>query len=126
MEKIYECRVCLGGLKEKNRKLLWPKSVKWVGDSIVVEFSPEQCFVSENLASVASKLVFCAEQRPCERISVRSGEVFDDSSLDSKAILLRKYQVLIDRFIDSVGVDRARDLFLEVGLLSAPDQEVSE
>ena len=126
MEKVYECCVSLGGRKEKNRKLLWPKSAKWVGDSIVVEFSPEQCFVSEDLASAVSNLVSCAKDRRCKQASVCWGQVVDVGSLDDEAIFARKYEAFLRRCIDLIGIERYRDLCLEVGLLSAPDQEVSE
>lgn len=76
MSKMYSCSVRLGPRLGPNT-LLWVKSAEFVGDSIVIDFSPDRCFISEDLACAASKILSVASKRPQKWIQVVTCSSFD-------------------------------------------------
>lgn len=79
MEKqnhLVRCHLSLG-----RRDQLWLKSVEFVGDSIVIDFSPDPCEIPCDLALAVMKIIPLAKKMPTRSycISWSSVEVSDDA-----------------------------------------------
>lgn len=121
MSKMYECHVRVGS--RDNRLFYWVKGARWVGDSIVVDLSPERCFIPQKLSSIATTLLCIAENRPRKSICVSCADVTSPEDLEDHPDLVAKYKAFIREYINTYGRDALLDILNHSE--AAPSKEVS-
>lgn len=120
MPKMYECNVQLGS--RSNRLSYWVKGVRWSGDSIVVDLSPDQCFIPGKLSRSITPLLECAVGLPSKRWMVSCTDSDAPYDPDAHPELTEKYKALIREFVRIFGRDQL--LALLEGRNPAPSEEV--
>lgn len=120
MAKMFECKIQVGPLH--NRSLHWVKGVRWAGDSIVVDLSSDQCYVSGELAGTISTLVEQAENLPVRHWMVSCADVTSPEDLEDHPDLVAKYKAFIREYINTYGRDALLDILNHSE--AAPSEEV--
>lgn len=122
MQKNYECTVSLGSLGSRNRRFFWVKGVRWADDSLVIDFSSDQCFVPGEVASCIPLLMDYAAELPNKHWGASVHECFSPESASGNSDLVEKYAVAVRELIRIYGSDGLMDVLL--GRTATPLEEV--